>query len=115
MGSNPNNSRVRELDITNDTTVPIPHSLQEWANHSVTQVTARTFASWLGGRNSGTTSGEAGIINGMLLFAAVAFYTATAINHAAAAWRGPPQMVAALDAEPRAWVQGLRNKIGGSC
>jgi hypothetical protein len=55
------------------------------------------------------------VINRWLLFAAVAVSMATAINHAPAVWRGPPQMVAALDPETRAWVQGLRNKIGGSC
>ncbi len=55
------------------------------------------------------------MINRWLLFAAVAVSMATAINHAPAVWRGPPQMVAALDPETRAWVQGLRNKVGGSC
>jgi hypothetical protein len=51
----------------------------------------------------------------MLLFATVAFFTAIAINHAPAVWRGPPQIVAALDPETRDWVRGLRNKAGGSC
>ena len=50
-----------------------------------------------------------------LLFAAVILFTVTAINHSRAVWRGPPQTVAALDPETRAWVQGLRNKVGGSC
>jgi hypothetical protein len=57
----------------------------------------------------------AGMINQSLLFATVVLFTATAIERAPAVWRGPPQMVAALDPETRAWVQGLRNKVGGSC
>jgi hypothetical protein len=55
------------------------------------------------------------MINRMLLFAAVVFFPATAINHAPAVWRGPPEMIAVLDPETRVWVQGLRNKVGGSC
>ena len=55
------------------------------------------------------------MINRSLLFAAVAFFTVTALEHAPAVWRGPPQMLAALDAETRDWVIGLRNNIGGPC
>jgi hypothetical protein len=55
------------------------------------------------------------VINRWLLFAAMAVSMATAINHAPAVWRGPPQMVAALDQETRDWVLGLRNKVGGPC
>ena len=50
-----------------------------------------------------------------LLFAAVILFTATAIKHAPAVWRGPPQMLAVLDQETRGWVKGLTNKFGGSC
>jgi len=52
------------------------------------------------------------MINRLLLFAAVISFTATA---ALAVWRGPPQMLAALDDESRDWVRGLRNKYGGPC
>ncbi len=55
------------------------------------------------------------MFNRSLLFAAVAFFTVTALEHAPAVWRGPPQMLAALDAETRDWVIGLRNNIGGPC
>ncbi len=55
------------------------------------------------------------MINRSLLFAAVAFFTVTALEHAPAVWRGPPQMLAALDDETRDWVQALRNKFGGGC
>src|SRR6266487_1012472 len=55
------------------------------------------------------------MLNRLLLFAAVAFFTATANTHAPAVWRGPPQMLVALDDETRDWVQALRNKYGGSC
>ena len=53
-----------------------------------------------------------GMVNRLLLFAALILFTATA---ALAVWRGPPQMVAALDDETRNWVRGLRNNYGGSC
>jgi len=49
------------------------------------------------------------MINRLLLFAAVISFTATA---ALAVWRGPPQIVAALDPETRDWVQALKNKDG---
>jgi hypothetical protein len=52
------------------------------------------------------------MVNRMLLMSALIFFTATA---APAVWRGPPQMVAALDDETRDWVRGLRNNYGGSC
>ena len=52
------------------------------------------------------------MINRTLLFAAVILFTATA---ALAVWRGPPQMVAALDPETRDWVLGLKNHAGGPC
>ena len=51
------------------------------------------------------------MVNRSLLMAMILF-TATA---APAAWRGPPQMVAALDPETRDWVLGLRNHVGGPC
>jgi hypothetical protein len=50
-----------------------------------------------------------------LIFAAVILFSATGIQHAPAVWRGPPQMVAALDDETRDWVRGLRNNYGGPC
>ena len=52
------------------------------------------------------------MLNRSLLLAAVILFTATA---ALAVWRGPPQMVAALDDETRDWVQALKNKDGGPC
>ena len=55
------------------------------------------------------------MLNRSLLFAAVAFFTVTAINHAPGVWRGPPQMLAALDDETRDWVKALTNKVGGPC
>jgi hypothetical protein len=58
---------------------------------------------------------EAGMVNRSLLFAVVALFTVTALNHAPAVWRGPPQMVAALDPETREWVRALQNKYGGQC
>ena len=50
-----------------------------------------------------------------VLFAAVGLVTITAMTHAPAVWRGPPQMLAALDVETRDWVKDLKNKIGGPC
>jgi hypothetical protein len=55
------------------------------------------------------------MLNRSLLFVAVILFTAIVINHAPAAWRGLPQMLAALDPETSAWVKALRNKSGGSC
>jgi hypothetical protein len=55
------------------------------------------------------------MLNRALLFAAVILFTVTALGHAPAVWRGPPQMLAALDPETRDWVQALQNKYGGSC
>jgi hypothetical protein len=55
------------------------------------------------------------MLNRLLLFAAVAFFSASAITHAPAVWRGPPQMLAGLDPETRDWVRDLRNKFGGPC
>ena len=52
------------------------------------------------------------MVNRSLLMAAMILFTATA---ALAVWRGPPQMVAALDPETREWVQALKNRYGGSC
>jgi hypothetical protein len=49
---------------------------------------------------------EAGMLNRSLLFAAMILFTVTALEHALAVWRGSPQMLAALDQETRAWVQG---------
>jgi hypothetical protein len=53
------------------------------------------------------------MLNRSLLFAAAVLFTA--IDHAPAVWRGPPQMLAALDPETRDWVIGLRNNMGGPC
>ncbi len=55
------------------------------------------------------------MLNRSLLFAAAVLFAATAIDHAPAVWRGPPQMLAALDDETRNWVQALKNKYGGPC
>ncbi len=52
------------------------------------------------------------MVNRSLLFATVTLFTATAIEHAPAVWRGLPQMLAAVDPETRDWVQALRNKYG---
>jgi uncharacterized protein YPO0396 len=54
-------------------------------------------------------------VNRLLLFAAVILFTATASRHAPAVWRGPPQMLAALDHETQDWVKELRNKFGSPC
>src|SRR5436305_9608946 len=50
-----------------------------------------------------------------VLFAAVGVVTFTAVSHAPAVWRGPPQMLAAVDRETREWIQALQNKLGGPC
>jgi hypothetical protein len=55
------------------------------------------------------------MLNPLLFFAAVVLFTTTAITHAPAVWRGPPQMLAVLDPETRDWVIGLRNKVGSPC
>jgi hypothetical protein len=55
------------------------------------------------------------VINRLLLLMVVALFATAAINNAPAVWRGPPQMLVALDPETRAWVQALKNKFGGSC
>jgi len=55
------------------------------------------------------------MFNRKLRFAAMILFAVTAIEHASAVWRGPPQMVAALDDETRDWVQALKNKDGGPC
>jgi hypothetical protein len=52
------------------------------------------------------------MVSRTLLMSAVILFTATATQ---AVWRGPPQMVAALDNETRDWVTGLFNKIGSPC
>jgi hypothetical protein len=52
------------------------------------------------------------MVNRSLLMAAIILCTASA---ALAVWRGPPQMLAALDPETRDWVQALKNKNGGPC
>ena len=52
------------------------------------------------------------MVNRLLLFAvAISFTTGAAL----AVWRGPPQVLAALDDETRDWVRELRNKYGGPC
>ena len=53
------------------------------------------------------------MLNWSLLLAAVILFAV--VGHVPAVWRGPPQMVAALDDETRIWVRGLRNNYGGSC
>ena len=55
------------------------------------------------------------MVNRWLVLAAVILFTAIAIKHAPAVWRGPPQMLAALDDETRDWVIDLKNKVGGPC
>ena len=45
------------------------------------------------------------MLNRSLLYAAAVLFTAIAIEHAPAVWRGPPQMLAALDDETRDWGQ----------
>jgi len=57
--------------------------------------------------------GQAGMVNRSLALAAVILFTA--INHAPAVWRGPPQMLAALDHETRDWIKDLKNKVGSPC
>jgi hypothetical protein len=52
------------------------------------------------------------MVNRTLLLIAVILFTATA---APAVWRGPPEMVAALDPETQDWVLGLKSKDGGPC
>jgi hypothetical protein len=53
------------------------------------------------------------MLNRSLLLAAVILFAV--VEHAPAVWRGPPQMVAALNPETREWVQALKNKDGGLC
>ncbi len=53
------------------------------------------------------------MLNRSLLFAAAVLFAA--IEHAPAVWRGPLQMLAALDPETRDWVKALRNKVGSPC
>jgi hypothetical protein len=55
------------------------------------------------------------MISRSLLFTAVILFTATAVEHAPALWRGPPQMLVALDDETRNWAKALKNKFGGPC
>jgi hypothetical protein len=55
------------------------------------------------------------MISRSLLLTAVILFTATAIKHAPAVWRGPPQMLVALDPETRDWVKDLKNKVGSPC
>jgi hypothetical protein len=50
-----------------------------------------------------------------IIATAVVLLSATAITHALAVWRGPPQMLAILDNETRDWVKNLRNKVGSPC
>jgi hypothetical protein len=45
------------------------------------------------------------MVNRSLLFSAAVLFTVTALEHAPAVWRGPPQMLAALDPETRDWVR----------
>jgi hypothetical protein len=55
------------------------------------------------------------MLNRSLLLTAVILFTATLMNHAPAVWRGPPQMLAALDPDIRDWVKDLKNKGGSPC
>jgi hypothetical protein len=55
------------------------------------------------------------MVNRSLLFSALVLFTITALEHAPAVWRGPPQMLAALDHETQDWVKALQNKAGGPC
>jgi hypothetical protein len=49
-----------------------------------------------------------------LLFAAVILFVFST-THSQAVWRGPPQILVALDDKTRNWVKELTNRIGGSC
>ncbi len=53
------------------------------------------------------------MLNRSLLFAAAVLFTA--VEHAPAVWRGPPQMLVALDHETQDWVKALKNKFGAPC
>ncbi len=53
------------------------------------------------------------MVNRSLALAAVILFTT--INHAPPVWRGPPQMLAALDHETRDWIKDLKNKVGSPC
>jgi hypothetical protein len=53
--------------------------------------------------------------NRLLLFATVLLFVTTASRHVPAVWRGPPQMLAALDHETQGWVKGLKNRFGSPC
>src|SRR5262249_51580906 len=55
------------------------------------------------------------MMNRLVLFAVVVLFTTTAITHAPGVWRGPPQMLAALDNETQVCVKDLRHKFGGQC
>jgi hypothetical protein len=55
------------------------------------------------------------MLNRSLLFAAVVLFSATAVEHAPAVWRGPRQMLVALDHETKDWVKALKNKFGALC
>jgi hypothetical protein len=43
------------------------------------------------------------VLSRSLLLSAVVLSTATAVKHAPAVWRGPPQSLAVLDRETRDW------------
>lgn len=55
------------------------------------------------------------MVNRSLLFAAAVLIAATTYERAPAVWRGPPQILAALDDETRDWVKALKNKLGSQC
>jgi hypothetical protein len=57
------------------------------------------------------------MFNRLLLVATttVVFLTSDPIERASAVWRGPPEMLTALDYETRDWVKALTNNFGGSC
>ncbi len=48
---------------------------------------------------TGPTIGMLGMVSRSLLLTAVILFTVTAVQHAPAVWRGPPQMLVALDPE----------------
>jgi hypothetical protein len=55
------------------------------------------------------------MVNRLLLFSVVILFTVATLGHALAVWKGPPQMLTALDDETRGWVQDLKNKFKSPC
>jgi hypothetical protein len=50
------------------------------------------------------------MLNRSLLFAAAVVFATSGIERAPAVWRGPPQMLTALDEETRDWVRALKKQ-----